>query len=96
MEDALRSRPPSRGSAPVRLDWKTRCRVAAQTAQGLQNLHTASPGLLHGSLKPAKVLLSETLEARLLPPSLHSMIYSSLVAPRRMSSLLSPSVAIVA
>ncbi|KAI5076221.1 hypothetical protein GOP47_0008286 [Adiantum capillus-veneris] len=40
------------------LDWKTRLNILLQVAQGLEHLHSCSPGIIHGSLKSANVLLS--------------------------------------
>lgn len=79
LEDALRGRAPESGSQPVKLDWQDRLRIAQHLAEGLLELHSAPPRLLHGGLRPASVLLTEAGEAQLAPPSLASVAFGAQV-----------------
>ncbi|KAK3135027.1 hypothetical protein QOZ80_5BG0413720 [Eleusine coracana subsp. coracana] len=60
LEDKLR------GKGAGSLTWIQRLRIALESAQGLEYLHTAcSPPLVHRDVKAANILLSANLEAKI-------------------------------
>ena len=66
LDDALHGRRPRLAAAPVRLDWVSRTRVAAETASALTHLHSLRPcGFAHGGLRPSCILLDRECSARL-------------------------------
>lgn len=74
VEDSLRSRIPVPGKQPHRLDWNSRAKVALTTAQGLLGLR--QEGLQHrpAALLPNKVYLGSLGQAKILPPSISSLV----------------------
>ena len=74
LDDALHGRRPKLAAVPVRLDWVSRTRVAAETASALMHLHSLQPsGFAHGGLRPSCILLDRECSARIEDAAIHAI-----------------------
>ena len=74
LDDALHSRRPRLAAAPVRLDWVSRTRIAAETASALMYLHSLPPsGFAHGGLRPSCILLDRECSAQIGDAAIQSV-----------------------
>ncbi|PVG00057.1 kinase-like protein [Serendipita vermifera] len=79
--DALVSPWMKNGSAPAyikanRCNWNDRLKLFGDVVAGLKYLHHFSPPIIHGDLKPANVLISDTGDACLCDFGLARVIYT--------------------
>ena len=74
LDDALHGKRPKLAAAPVRLDWVSRTKIAAEAASALTHLHALPPGgLAHGDLRPSCILLDRDCSARLGDAAIHAI-----------------------
>ena len=83
LDDALHGRQPKLAAAPVRLDWVSRTKIAAEAASALTHLHSLGPrGLAHSGLRPACILLDRDCSARLGDTAIHAIFSQPEVPPQ--------------
>ncbi|CAN1264687.1 U-box domain-containing protein 32 [Linum perenne] len=56
------------------LTWQTRLRIAAEICSALIFLHSNNPCIIHGNLKPSKVLLDTNLVSKLTDFGMHHLV----------------------
>ncbi len=82
LDDALHSRRPKLAAAPVRLDWISRTRIAAETASALMHLHSMqSSAFAHGNLRPSCILLDRDCSVHIGDSAIGAVFSQAQVLP---------------